>query len=111
VGNDVLKESWLTLQVLVVDLDQGVFGQALLAGVSSVNGAKTVPTFVIAANGTTIQDAIDAVWRADYWAAVIAQPGYSLVGIALSRDHKNQILMIGSQQLDYIPVKCRDVQC
>jgi hypothetical protein len=111
VGNDVLKESWLTLQVLVVDLDQGVFGQALLAGVSSVNGANTVPTFVIAANGTTIQDAIDAVWRADYWAAVIAQPGYSLVGIALSRDHKNQILMIGSQQLDYIPVKCRDVQC
>lgn len=95
----------------MVDLDQGVFGQALLAGVSPLNGANTVPTFVIAANGTTIQEAIDAVWRADYWAAVIAQPGYSLVSMALSRDHKIQTLMIGSQQLDCIPVKCRDVQC
>ncbi|CDR46497.1 hypothetical protein NBRC10512_001631 [Rhodotorula toruloides] len=64
------------LSVLVVDFDGGSVGAALLAAVRSVNGQKTLPTFVVAnASSITRDEALHRVFDGEYWGAVFATAG------------------------------------
>ncbi|BGP03654.1 nitrosoguanidine resistance protein [Rhodotorula toruloides] len=64
------------LNVLVIDFDGGSVGAALLAAVRSLNGQKTLPTFVIAnASSITHDEALHTVFDGEYWGAVFATEG------------------------------------
>jgi hypothetical protein len=55
-------------------MDGLAFGQSLVGAVESVNGQKTVPTFVFSADATE-EEIYHRVWNGEYWAAVTANAG------------------------------------